>query len=225
MKPREDSRGEKYDRALTEAPADVYLPCVDYAPALTYGFDEMIIEASKLWPDGIGCVYTPMANASFPGLQAPSAKLVEMIGYIYSPDYPYWFNDHELDDICRMIGRYTFVDAQFDYHTHRPGNTIRLRDLAFWTDYFDAMAIERRAKARRIIDSPEFLLDAGLKRALANSYPAIEARSRNINWSVRQRAAAIEQERGESGDDPGYARAFDRAQNKLNHMLELLRAA
>jgi hypothetical protein len=44
---REDSRGEKYDRALTERPADVYLPAVDCAPILTPGFDQMNIRSGS----------------------------------------------------------------------------------------------------------------------------------------------------------------------------------
>src|SRR6185437_11835202 len=40
---REDSLGEKYDRAL-RYPAQVYLPMVDYAPHVTPGFDAIICE-------------------------------------------------------------------------------------------------------------------------------------------------------------------------------------
>lgn len=224
VRPREDSRGEKYDRALTEAPADVYLPAVDYAPIVTPGFDQIILDAATLFPDRIGCVYLPMVNASFPGLQAPTAKLIEMIGYIYNHDYPFWFNDHELDDICRMIGRYTFVDLDFHNWQYRPAKTLRLRDLEFWCSYFDAMAIERRAIARRIIASPDFKLAAGLKAALSSSYPAIEARSRNINAGVRASAARIEAQRGDEPDE-GYLRAKARAEQKLAKLIDVLQAA
>ena len=142
VKPREDSRGEKYDRALIEAPADIYLPAVDCAPILTPGFDQIIINAARLFPDEIGCVYTPMVNASFPGLQAVTTKMVEKLGHIYSHEYPYWFIDHELDDIARMIGRYVCVDVNVSTAPMRPARTIRMWDLAWWTSYFDAMTFE-----------------------------------------------------------------------------------
>lgn len=224
--PREESRGEKYDRALTVAPADIYLPAVDCAPFLTPGFDQIIVDAAKVFPDGIGCVYTPMVNASFPGLQAPTAKLVEKLGYIYNHEYPFWFIDHELDDICRMIGRFVFADVHFEPRPWRPGTTIRLRDLEFWTAYFDMMALERRAKARAIINGPDFIAPDWHKKILCNSYQVVEARSKNINSGVRANAATIEAQRGDKNPpDEGYLRAKARAEQKLSSFLQTLKAA
>ena len=226
IKPREDSRGEKYDRALTEAKADVYLLAVDCAPVLTPAFDQHIINAARLFPDGIGCVYTPMANASFPGYQAPTARLVEKLGYIYNPEYPYWFVDHELDDICRMIGRHVCVDIDVSTAPLRPAKTIRMHDLAFWTSYFDVMTLERRLKARDIINSTDFESPDWLKQVLCNSYQPIEARSYWINNNVRTNAAAIEAQRGETAPpDEGYLRAKAKADKKLIEVFAALKQA
>ena len=226
VKKREDSRGEKYDRALTEAPADVYLPAVDCAPFVSEGFDVAILEKARLFPDGIGCVYTPMVNASFPGLQAPTAKLVEKLGHIYNHEYPFWFIDHELDDISRMIGRFVFANVKFEPRPYRPGTTIRLRDLEFWTAYYDLMSIERRAKAREIIMGKDFQSPQWLKEVLANSYQVVEARSRNINAGVRNNAKAIEAQRGDPNPpDEGYLRAKAKAVIKMNDLLRTLQAA
>lgn len=226
IKPREDSRGEKYDRALTEHPADVYLPAVDSVPILTPGFDRLILDSARLFPDGIGVVNTPMANSSFPGLQAPTAKLVEKLGFIYSHEYPFWFIDHELDDIARMIGRFVFAPVQCLQHEWRPGTTIRLRDLEFWTAYYDLMNIERRAKARAIINSDDFKSPEWLKEILRNSYQVVEARSLQINQGVRQNAKQIEAARGDKGPpDEGYLRAKAKAEQKLSQLLRTLKAA
>lgn len=216
IRPREDSRGEKYDRALTLAPADVYLPAVDCAPVLTPAFDQAIINAARLYPDGIGCVYTPMVNASFPGLQAITAGMVAKLGYIYNPDFPFWFIDHELDDIARMIGRCVIVDIDFRPWLTRPSKTIRLRDLVFWTKYFDLMTLERRHKARAIIDSVDFEEAQWRKAIMRDWYEPIEARSYSINEHVRNNAAAIEAQRGDSGPpDEGYLRAKAKAEQKI----------
>lgn len=185
VKPREDTRGPKYDRALIEAPADVYLPLADYTPIHRKGFDTAILDAARVFPDGVGCVCTPLINASFPGLQAPTAKLVELMGYIYPPDYPFWFIDHHLDDIARLIGRYIVVDVESDHATfagHR--RTLGMTDVAFWADYFDAMAPKRRALAYRIIDGldePEWR-----KRQLKANAPLVEYRSVWVNDRVRE---------------------------------------
>lgn len=218
-KPREDSRGEKYDRALTEAPAGVYLLAVDSTPILTPDFDQMIVNAANNFADGIGCVYTPMANASFPGYQAPTAKLVELIGYTYSHEYPYWFIDHELDDICRMIGRFAFVDVRTNPNATRPAKTIRLRDLRWWMDYFDAGMTTRREIARRIIDSPDFDEPEWRKAMLRSQYPVTESRSLFLHHQMRPQAENIEKLRGTGGEpDEGYLRIFEKARQRLKEM-------
>ncbi len=219
IKPREDTRGEKYDRMLTEHPADVYLMGVDCAPFLSPDWDQDILDAAAMFPDGIGCVYTSMANASFPGILAPTAKLVDMIGYSYSHDYPFWFIDHELDDICRMIGRFVFAeDVAYEHQALRPANTMRMRDVAFWAGYFDAMEYERENKARAIIGSPDFDCPEWYREVLCRQFPVVQARSRFVNHGVRQQAEQLEESRGDKGpatDDPGYMRVKRRAIAKL----------
>lgn len=228
VKPREDSRGEKYDRALTEAPADVYLPAIDCAPILTPGFDQIILNKAALFPDGIGVVHTPFVyRGTFPpALQAVTAKYVEKVGYIYNHDYPFWFIDHEVHDLARMIGRYFCVDIDVPTGPTRPAKTHRLRDLEFWTTYYDLMAIERRAKAKAIIKGDDFLTPDWLKADLLENYHWIEDGSWQINEGVRKNAATIEAQRGTEGPpDEGYLRAKARAEHKLSELFEALKAA
>jgi hypothetical protein len=207
-KPRELTRGMKYDRALTEAPADLYLVAVDHTHINTPGFDEIMVDAAKLFPDGIGCVCSPMANASFPFLQAPTARLCELMGYIQPPQFPFWFIDHWLDDVARMIGRYVMVDIACD-SSHRPGKTINLRHLTFWSTYFDALGPDRRAQAERIIaamDEPTWR-----KTMLRQSIPMVEYRSQWVNEHVRMNARQMEASRGGEKADPLYLAALKRA--------------
>lgn len=225
IKDREDSRGEKYDRALTEAPADVYLPAVDCAPIVTPGFDQIILDRAAMFPDGIGVVRMPYINNVFPpALQAVTAGYVEKVGYIYNPAYPYWFIDHEVHDMARLIGRYLEAPVEVLTAQTRPAKTIRLRDVMFWASYYDLMALERRAKARRIIDGfdgPEWL-----KAHLRDNYHGIEHEARQINDHVRRNAAAIEAQRGDDGPpDEGYVRAKARAEAKLERLFSALKAA
>lgn len=227
IKSREDSRGEKYDRALTEAPADVYMPAVDCAPITTPGFDQIILDKAALFPDGIGVVRTPYINGLFPpALQAITAKLVEKIGYIYNHEYPFWFIDHELHDMARLIGRYLEARITVETGPMRPTKTIRMRDVAFWASYYDMMALERRAKARAIIDGADFLSPDHVKAHLKDNYHGIEHEARGINEHVRQKAAAIEAQRGDqSPPDEGYTRAKTKAEQKLAAFLDQLKAA
>lgn len=253
IKPREDTRGEKYQRSLTEAPADIYLPHVDQTPILTPNFDKLILQAAELFPDGIGCVYGEMANASFPTFLCPTAKLVEKLGYIYSPEYPFWFIDHDLDDIARLIGRYAFAPVKCDSQSLRPGKTWRMRDLSFWYDYYDLGTFRRINKAHAIIDSLSG--PAWHKRMLKSQFPVVDMRSRYVNEVGRQQALYVEALRGDGTQpfdmaefeklnaigqgrqyclsrfdnrappDEGYVRIFNRAQKEMMLMKHEVAAA
>lgn len=219
IKPREDSRAEKYDRALIEAPADIYLPTVDCASLLTPGFDDIIVEKAKLFPDGIGCVYTEMANASFPKLQGITARLIEKLGYMYCPDYPFWFIDHDMDDICRMIGRYICTDIVLENASMRTAKTHRLRDLEFWVNFFDLSTPRRIKLAASVVNSPDFDCPAWQKEMVNTWHNVVAARSWYISCGVVGAAKQIEESRGNEGPpDEGYVRLKAKAEIKMREM-------
>ena len=214
---REDSLGEKFNRMLVYAPADVYLAMVDYCPHITPKFDQKIIDASHIFPDGIGVIYNHLANASFPTINAVTDKLVKKMGFFYPPYFPYWFVDHWLDDIARIINRIAFVDIQVDLKK-RPG-TQDLRDLRFWTVLFDALYLRRRKMAHDIINSPDFLDPPWRKELSLRHHPLIEARTRWINDGMRAQAAQIEQG-GSQGipDEPRYQRVKAKAMDLMREV-------
>jgi hypothetical protein len=181
--PREDNLGAKVNRILTIAPADVYLHMVDYRPHLTPGFDTKILEAAALFPDNIGVVYSHMANLSFPEINAVTHGLVEKMGYFYPPYFPYWFVDHWLDDIARLIGRIAVADVKTD-GSRRPGTGDR-RDVAWWATFYDAAVVHRRRMAHAIINSEDFQEPQWRKELLLRHHTLIEERSKMINDSAR----------------------------------------
>jgi glycosyltransferase involved in cell wall biosynthesis len=185
VRPREDSYGSKYNRVLTEAPADVYLPMADYAPHITPGFDTKILEAASLFPDGIGVVFNHWANLSFTDIDGMTAGLVKKLGYIYPPYFPYWFVDHWVDDIAKLIGRISFADVWLD-KSKRPGTHDR-RETAWWATFYDAGVVHRRNLARSIIESDDFQEPEWRKKLLLSDYHMlIEERSKMTNDSARQ---------------------------------------
>jgi hypothetical protein len=218
IKPREDSLGAKVNRVLTIAPSDVYLHMVDYRPHLTPGFDTKILEAAALFPDNIGVVYSHMANLSFPEINAVTHGLVEKMGYFYPPYFPYWFVDHWLDDIARLIGRIAVADVKTD-GTRRPGTGDR-RDVAWWATFYDAAVVHRRRMAHAIINSDDFQEPAWRKELLLRHHPLIEERSKMINDSARTTRWHIPPEQV----DERYRRAKSAAQALLREWLPDLEA-
>jgi hypothetical protein len=214
--PREDSLGGKYNRILgTEKDADIYLAMVDYAPHLTPGFDEKIIEAASFWPDGIGLVVNHMANLSFTQIYAPTAGLVWKMGYIFPPFFPYWWMDHWLDDIARMIDRLAVADVWADCDSKRPG-TMDRRDPVFWATFYDAAKYDRRRIARHIIKGADFVEMEWKKNLLLHNYHLlIEERGTKVNDHVRSMAAGWAQAVPPEAIDDRYIRLRSQALGML----------
>lgn len=211
IREREDDLGSKYNRALTETPADVYLHMVDYAPVVTEGFDIKLLEAAARWPDNIGVVNTHLANLSFPAAQGITHGLASRLGYIYPPYFPYWFVDHWLDDIAKLIGRVGFADVVVDC-SRRPG-TQEMREPAWWGTFFDVMAPMRSKLAADIIRSPGFDALPWQKEQLIAAAPLVEQRSKIINNIVRQMGT------GGPAPDDRYLRIKGRAIDMLRAVI------
>lgn len=209
--PRPDTIAEKWNRAVKQPDAELFLVAADDDPYITPGYDSRLLEAGRRFDDGIGMVYGHMANASFSGAVCPTAKFVEkMGGKIFPEFFPYWFVDHWTDDLCRIIGRISFADIRTDQSN--VGKTQELREVGWWATFFDCAYLERRRIAQSIIQDFEFKGTEGQKQILMTHHPLIEYRSKWINDNVRQqeRAGAF-RSWNLSLDDPRYQRVKQRA--------------
>lgn len=213
---REDTIAAKWNRALTE-PGDLYLVAADDDPYITPAYDAKLLDAGVRFPDGIGMVYGRMANASFSGVVAPTAKLTEKLGHIFPEMFPYWFVDHWTDDLARLIGRLSFADVQTDQS--KAGKTQEMREPAWWATFFDAAYLMRRKIARDIIDGEDFQEPEWRKQLLRDHSPLIEYRSKWINSNVRERAKELEDWSGLVTTDERYLRVRDKAVAMIPHLL------
>lgn len=212
VRPREDALGAKYNRVLEYA-GSVYTTMADHSPYVTDGFDDRILEAASLFPDGIGVVFNRMANQSFANNYSVTKGLVDKLGWLYPPFFPYWFVDHWVDDIARLIDRVSFADVEQDANRKPP--TRELRDLDFWATYFDAHRLTRRAQARDIILSPDFIEPEWRRQLMLRHYPITEFRSQNINDYLREMAAGLERAMQSGDGGERYVRVKALAAAKL----------
>lgn len=180
IKPREDALGDKYNRVL-EVDADLYSTMCDYVPHATPGFDVKLLQAASVFPDGIGVVFTRLANTSFTTYQGVTKRMTQELGYLYPPYFPYWFVDHWIDDLAKMIGRFSFADVQTVTEPNR--KTQEFREPGYWATLFDACAIQRREEANRLLDlmdEPQWRKDM-----LRANFGLHEQRSVMVNDFVR----------------------------------------
>lgn len=222
VREREDTIAAKWNRALA-IPADLYLVAADDDPYITPGYDLKLLEAAQRFPDGIGVVYGRMANASFSGVVAPTLKMTQKLGHIFPEYFPYWFVDHWLDDIVRMIGRISFADVATDQS--RAGRTQEMREPAWWATFYDAAFLVRRKIAHDILIGPDFDGPDWNKHLLAAQAPLIEHRSRWINDQVRGNAKGLEWQSRLSLKDERYQRLKAKAQALVPAFLEGMDAA
>ncbi len=212
---REDTIAEKWNRSLN-TPADLYLMAADDDPYITPEYDAKMLEAAKLFPDGIGMVYGHLANLSFTCAVSCTAKWAELTGYVFPEYFPYWFVDHWTDDVARITGRISVADVRTDQSN--VGKTQEMREPGWWASWFDAAHMMRRKQAFAIIDKldePEWR-----KEMQRNTAPLVEYRSRWINQGVRNRNDEFTKWSGLDTKDERYLRLRDKAVAMIPQILE-----
>lgn len=203
VRDREDTIAAKWNRILKLEPdAAVYSVAADDDPYVTPGYDSKILQAAKLFPDGIGMIYGHLANLSFTGSLSATRKWCEILGYLQPEHFPYWFCDHWTDDLARITGRIAFSDHRTDQS--RVGKTQEMREPAWWATFYDAAYVMRRREAVRLIAAME--MPEADRRLRLNNAPLIDQRSRGINENVRQQARQLEGVSGLSNADARYQR-------------------
>ena len=218
VQPREDTIAAKWNRAMS-IPADLYLVAADDDPYITPGYDRKLLDAASLFGDGIGMVYGHMANLSFSCLVAPTAKLVEKLGYIQPEYFPYWFCDHWTDDLARLLGRISVADVRTDQS--KVGKTQEMREPGWWATWFDAGYLLRRRIAHAIIDSPDFQESEAAKARQKAMFLRVENYSKWINDNVRGQDRQLAHTHGQlSLKDERYQRVKAKAVAMIPQLLE-----
>jgi hypothetical protein len=213
--PREDTLGEKYNRALVH-PCDLICNLSDYTAFAAKGFDEQICQAAQTFPDGYGFVVNHLRNASFPDIFAMTRKLADKLTYYFPPLFPYWFSDHWVYDIAKLIDREHVIDCPVAYDKQGKPPTQNIRELAWWATFFDAGYLHRRMAAHAIVDGEDFEEAPWRKTVIKSKYPHIEWRSRWINEQCRAQARDMEWNSSNGGTippDERYIRAKIKAMN------------
>ena len=131
--------------------SDYYINSVDDARFDTPGWDEIIRNKFREFPDGflLGFAHDPMTTDAATYL-IYSRQWVETLGGVFPLYFPHWFPDSWVDQVARMAGRYAKLPIVM-YPIRGKGRTKLMRNLPFWTRFFQLTLPEREEAARKLI--------------------------------------------------------------------------
>ena len=145
--------GEAFDLLIAAEgnASQMYMTAVDDARFDTPGWDEIIRTKFNEYPDGV-----LLAFAHDP-MTADAATYVilgwgwlKVIGRAFPPYFPHWFPDSWVDQVGRMAGRHFKLPILL-YPIRGKGRTKLMRNLPFWTRFFQLTLDERKEAARKLI--------------------------------------------------------------------------
>src|SRR5581483_4736334 len=132
--------------------AQVYMVSVDDARFDTAGWDEITRRKFAEYPDGVLLAFPhdPMTadTATYPIF---GGGWLETLGEMFPGYFPFWFDDRWVSQVGALAGRCVKLPILL-YPIRGKGRTKRMRNLAFWTRFFQLTLDERKAAARKLIE-------------------------------------------------------------------------
>ncbi len=150
------SLGELHNRTwqASTSGSGIFMLHADDTSFVTPGWDDIIRNAFNQYPDRI-----LVAHPHDPELHEPtfqmilSAEWMAATGYFSTAYFPFWFDDVWLDQIGQMLGRRAQLPIKLGLIGGK-GKTMRMRNMAFWTSFYNHTLAERvqtAAKLRAVI--------------------------------------------------------------------------
>ncbi len=133
----------------------------------TPGWDDIARDAFAQYPDGVLLAFPhdPMTadTATYPLFGWGWLAVLQR----FFPGYfPYWYDDMWVGQIGQLAGRYTKLPIRL-YPIRGKGRTRRMRNLPFWTRFFQLTLEERKETARKLLQEIHGPNAAALDAALA----------------------------------------------------------
>jgi hypothetical protein len=138
---------------LTRGTAETYMVMADDICFGTPGWDNHIRDAAAKFPDGIflASPHDPMTadTCTYPVF---GWRWLEILQQIFSGHFPFWYEDRWVHQIGEMAGCYVWLPIVMPAIGGK-GLTRRMRDVPFWTRFFQLALDERKISARKLIDA------------------------------------------------------------------------
>ena len=210
---RTPSLGGRINMLAEFMPADVYCSVADDTLCMTQDWDERIADAYKINDSGVWWWHNHYPE---PVLYAiVSEKWRKATGRIFTEHFPYWFDDIWLLELWVLATEspFQYIDAHIADH---PRNTMRMRDLEFWHEFWHF------TRAQRIKDARAVAAALGLREPVCADIMATVI-GRPVPEFV-ENMAKIEANQGDQGP-PGveYVKAKSRAQELMGQPQDIVK--
>jgi hypothetical protein len=151
--PQTASLGETHEVlwAASGRSSEVYMVSVDDARFDTAGWDEITRDAFARYPDGILLAFPhdPMTadTATYPIF---GWRWLTILRRFFPGYFPFWYDDRWVSQVGRLADRCVKLPILL-YPIRGKGRTRRMRNLPFWTRFFQLMLEERKDLARKLV--------------------------------------------------------------------------
>lgn len=166
--PRPMSLGAEIEMMVKRADAGFYHVLNDDVLPLTCNWDAPQFEMRKRHPAFVSCWVLPEVMAATgrmsPDYPVVTREWIDAAGRLFTPYFPYWFDDRWLADVWMLATGKTIVPLAINMSA-RKRRTQRMRDLDFWFSFYQWLEDERVAQAQRAADALGFKVDVRRDRA------------------------------------------------------------
>lgn len=138
--PRPQSLGGLDNELAELIPADVYCVFADDLLCLTPGWDKKIAEAVKRTPHGV--FWWKAYDGSLVTVPVVTEKWRSAAGGLFTDYFPFWYDDLWLCELWYMVTDQELLMLDIVAHD-KPTDTIRMRELGFWHDFYNTMRGDR----------------------------------------------------------------------------------
>lgn len=149
---RTSSLGGRVNRLADLVPADVYCSVADDTLCMTQGWDEAI--AKKVAENDSGVFWWTMYYKEYALYAIVTEKWRQAAGRLFTEHFPYWFDDIWLLEVSLFASEkpFEYIEAKL---ADCPKATHRMRDLAFWHDFW------HHTRPQRVKDAKEMAAKLG----------------------------------------------------------------
>lgn len=200
---RQPALGSYHNIMHDNFPADVYTTLCDDVVCATYEWDEAIAQAATASPADVWFWDTPESRRAIYPIVTERFRQANH-GRVFTNFFPYWWDDAWLNELYCLIHGSPPSRLEGAGLSDIPHPTTRMRDIQFWSAWYEAMRPARIGDAVHIVRQLGYPVEDRQIIARASVF--------GVNPDFERRMEEIQENQGDKGPPtPSYLTAVARA--------------